>query len=68
MSSELQFEHTGVERATRPVRLSTAGGVAVIRLNGLISNALCMGFASPLLLILEASLYPGNCVPKAVKF
>jgi hypothetical protein len=36
-SSEPQFEHTGVERARRPVRSSTVRGTSGIKLNGLMS-------------------------------
>lgn len=36
-SSEPQFEHTGVERAARPVRSSTVRGTSGIKLNGLMS-------------------------------
>ena len=36
-SSEPQFEHTGVERAARPVRPSTVRGTSRIKLNGLMS-------------------------------
>ena len=36
-SSEPHFEHTGVERAARPVRSSTVRGTSGIKLNGLMS-------------------------------
>jgi hypothetical protein len=39
-----------------------------MRLNGLISNARCMVSPPRFYLCLKASVYPGNCVPKAVKF
>ena len=39
MSSEPQFEHTGVDRAARPVRSSMIRGTSGIRLNGLMRAA-----------------------------
>ena len=63
MSSELQFEHTGVERATLPVRSSIVRGTSATRLNGLISAARRICF-SPLTQVLGTQPTPETAFRK----
>jgi hypothetical protein len=62
-SSEPQFEHTGVERAGRPVRSSIVRGTSGIKLNGLMSAVRRICFI-PLWLGLRAAAYTCDHVPE----